>query len=143
MTLELPVEILRQIFTMSVPTREEAIELGRVSFLDSPWCLTLVSHQWRAIALSMPSLWSSITIAIEPSTPAWTNYPLGLLEAQITRSGTSPLQVVFISKELPGYHSQKLFAAIVPSCNRWETLQLDSAWPLPHIYHMRDRIPLL
>ncbi|KAJ7157359.1 hypothetical protein C8R46DRAFT_1114249 [Mycena filopes] len=143
MALELPVELLRQIFAMSVPTREEAIELGRMSFVDSPWCLTLVSHQWRVIALSMPSLWSSITIAIEPSTPAWTNYPLGLARAQIVRSGTSPLQVFFISKEVPGHHSQKLFAAIVPSCNRWQTLQLDSVWPLPHIVSIRDRIPLL
>ncbi|KAJ7731205.1 hypothetical protein B0H16DRAFT_1583841 [Mycena metata] len=145
MAPDLPVELLRDIFAMSAPTREEAIELGRTSFLDVPWSLTLVCRQWRAIALSMPSLWSSITIVIAAWDPVgvWTKYPLGLLEAQIARSGTHALQVVLISEEDPGYTTQKIFSTIVSSCDRWETLELASASHLQHLHRMRHNIPLL
>ncbi|KAJ7631715.1 hypothetical protein DFH06DRAFT_1223978 [Mycena polygramma] len=132
MATTLPVELLRKIFKTCLPTREEAIEKGRISFLDVPWSLTRVSSQWRAVALDMPSLWASLTIAIEHSTPSWLNYPLRLVEAQLFRSGTHPLQIVFISKEAPGYTTQKLFRIISRSSDRWETLELDSVWRLGH-----------
>ncbi|KAJ7631707.1 hypothetical protein DFH06DRAFT_700427 [Mycena polygramma] len=144
MATTLPVELLQKIFKTSLPTREEAIEKGRISFLDVPWSLTLVSPQWRAVALGMPSLWASLTIAIEPSTPSWVNYPLRLVEAQISRSGTHPLQIVFISKETPGYTTQKLFRLISRSSDRWETVELDSVWHLDWTNHsIQDKLSLL
>ncbi|KAJ6541591.1 hypothetical protein B0H19DRAFT_1173726 [Mycena capillaripes] len=122
----LPVELLREIFTKSLPSREEANEMGRVSLLDSPWSLTHVSRLWRAVALDIHSLWASITIAIANVTPSWLNYPLRLVEEQLSRSGNHPLQVIFLSQEMPGYTTVKLFDVIAPSSNRWETLELDS-----------------
>ncbi|KAJ7176054.1 hypothetical protein C8R43DRAFT_1118590 [Mycena crocata] len=140
-----PVEIIRRIFELSMPSRDESVANGRISFLDSPWSLTLVSPLWRAIALSTPSLWSSIVIAIEPSTPSWVNYPIALLNLQISRSRPHPVQVVFISKELPGYTTAKLFDVIVQCCSRWETLEIDSSQPLSQISlsRLRGHLPSL
>ncbi|KAJ6479283.1 hypothetical protein C8R47DRAFT_1137669 [Mycena vitilis] len=144
MATTLPVELFRKIFKSSLFTREEAIEKGRISFLDVPWSLTLVSSQWRAVALDMPCLWASLVISIEPSTPSWVNYALGLVEAQLSRSGTHPLQIVFMSRETPGYTTQKLFRVISRSSDRWETLELDSVWHLEWThYSIQDKLPLL
>ncbi|KAJ7656988.1 hypothetical protein DFH06DRAFT_467015 [Mycena polygramma] len=140
----LPVELLQKIFKSTLYTREEAIEKGRISFLDSPWSLTLVSSRWRTVALGMPCLWASVTIAIKSSSPSWVNYPLGLVEAQLSRSGTHPLHVVLISEEEPAYTTEKLFKLISQSSDRWETLYLDSVRPLGHALHrIRDKLSLL
>ncbi|KAJ6479276.1 hypothetical protein C8R47DRAFT_1137657 [Mycena vitilis] len=144
MATTLPVELIQEIFKTCLLTREEAIEKGRISFLDVPWTLTLVSAQWRAVALDMPCLWASLTIAIKSSTPSWANYPLGLVEAQISRSGTHPLHVVFISKEEPAYTTEKLFKLISQYSDRWETLHLDSMRPLGYaLNRIRDKLSLL
>ncbi|KAJ7439951.1 hypothetical protein FB451DRAFT_1301109 [Mycena latifolia] len=81
--------------------------------------------------IPMPSLWSSIFIAIPCLTSAWTNYPVGLLKAQINRAGSDPLRVVFISKELPGYTTGTLYRELFQCSDRWETLELESATRLP------------
>ncbi|KAJ7146513.1 hypothetical protein C8R44DRAFT_724284 [Mycena epipterygia] len=141
----LPTELLRHIFKRTLSSREKAIKNGRISFLDNPWSLTLVSSSWREIALGMPSLWSSLVISIEPLTPSATNYPLPLLQLQIARSGTHPLRVLFVSKEISGDTTQRLFDALVASCDRWETLELDSASPLKEssLARLRGNLPLL
>ncbi|KAJ7760110.1 hypothetical protein DFH07DRAFT_940035 [Mycena maculata] len=140
----LPVEVIRHILKMTLPSREEAMRLGRISLLDTPWSLTFVSSLWRAIALDIPGLWSSITIIIPLSSAPWTNYPARLLELQISRSGVHPLQVIFISDETPGWTTAKLFTTLVESCDRWETLELRSSeWPLESLPRLRERLPLL
>ncbi|KAJ7146505.1 hypothetical protein C8R44DRAFT_973282 [Mycena epipterygia] len=140
-----PNEILCHIFKMASPSREEAIQRGRISLLDSPWTLTLVSSLWREIALSLPSLWSSLVISIESLTPSWRNYPVRLLQLQIARSGAHPLRIIFISQEAPGYTTERLFDIMVESCDRWETLELESTWPLKEssLSRMRGHLPLL
>ncbi|KAJ7760123.1 hypothetical protein DFH07DRAFT_442044, partial [Mycena maculata] len=140
-----PVEIIRHIFKMSLPSREEAIDKGRISLLDTPWVLTLVSPLWRDIALGTPSLWSFITIVIQPFTRSWIRFPIRGLELQISRSGVHPLQVVFFS-EIPGYTTaDQLFRTLVESCDRWETLDLRCTQRLESgsLDRMRGRLPLL
>ncbi|KAJ7602684.1 hypothetical protein DFH06DRAFT_1023556, partial [Mycena polygramma] len=52
---KMPPEVLGEIFLLAVPT-EKAPWPRRVT--DSPWYLTHVSSHWRAVAVSIPALWS-------------------------------------------------------------------------------------
>ncbi|KAJ6600996.1 hypothetical protein DFH09DRAFT_1489894 [Mycena vulgaris] len=93
----------------------------------------------------MPCMWSELFISIPVGTAPWINYPIALLEEQVSRGGDHSMRVSLISKETPGYTTAKIFAAIVSSCARWETLELVSKWLLPAeaLLRMRDNIPRL
>ncbi|KAJ7082527.1 hypothetical protein C8R43DRAFT_1052364 [Mycena crocata] len=140
-----PVELIRHIFKLSVSSRDEAIANGKISLSGSPWSLANVCRLWRSIALDMPCLWTSLVVAIPPSTRSWDNYPIHLLRLQISRSGTLPLHVYFTSEEVPGWTTDKLFATIVQSCDRWDTLELRSTSPIDQSFllQMRGNLPLL
>ncbi|KAJ7683133.1 hypothetical protein B0H17DRAFT_1181730 [Mycena rosella] len=141
----IPTELLVKIFKLTVPSREEALEFGKMSLNHGSWGLGRVCGRWRATVLDMPCMWSDLFISIPTASAPWINYPIALLEEQITRGGQHPLRVCLISTEVPGYTTAKIFAAIVPSCARWETLELVSKWLLPTsaLLSMRDNIPRL
>ncbi|KAJ7780076.1 hypothetical protein DFH07DRAFT_713672, partial [Mycena maculata] len=52
-----PPEVLDEIFSWSLPSVTEALDRG-FNTNNSPWVLSHISSRWRAIALSIPSLWS-------------------------------------------------------------------------------------
>ncbi|PBK89176.1 hypothetical protein ARMGADRAFT_333061 [Armillaria gallica] len=65
----LPDDILCEIFIYNTPTWDEMAEAGRrLAFYDSldarsgPWVLAQICRNWRSVALSMPSLWSCISL---------------------------------------------------------------------------------
>ncbi|KAJ7157374.1 hypothetical protein C8R46DRAFT_1225968 [Mycena filopes] len=143
----LAVEILNQIFELALPTPYEALKLGRISFRNCPWSLIHVCSQWRAVALSLPVLWSRITISIPKLPPRLSKppYPLPLVNAQILLFGTRPLQVIFLSEEPPdaAHTTKELFALIHKHCHRWETARIE--WCLWDIFpiHTQSELPLL
>ncbi|KAJ6580786.1 hypothetical protein B0H19DRAFT_894069, partial [Mycena capillaripes] len=54
----LPPEVLGEIFSWTMPSVNDALDLGRFDTgANSPWVLTRVCSRWRAISLSTPSLW--------------------------------------------------------------------------------------
>ncbi|KAJ7463784.1 hypothetical protein FB451DRAFT_1265761 [Mycena latifolia] len=140
-TESLPPEIWIEIWKLTLPSREEAFALGKISLMHSPWNVARVCGRWRATMLNTPSMWSNLFI----STRRWINYSIPLLKEQISRAGQHPLRVCMICKKDPLRTAGKIFAAIVHSCPRWETLELVSNWPLPTyaLLHMRNNIPLL
>ncbi|KAJ7089484.1 hypothetical protein C8R43DRAFT_1142160 [Mycena crocata] len=142
---DLPVELLIKIFKLTKASRDEAMDFGKISLNHGPWGLARVCGRWRSTVLDMPYMWSEIFISIPASTPSWINYPVGLLTEQLERAAEHPLHVALISEEVPVYTTAKIFAAIVESCSRWETLDLFSKWTLPadDLLVMCDRIPLL
>ncbi|KAJ7463758.1 hypothetical protein FB451DRAFT_1403768 [Mycena latifolia] len=141
----LPAELLINIFKLTLPSREEALELGKISLNHGSWGLGRVCGRWRATVLDMPCMWADLWISIPTGTAPWINYPVALLQEQIARGGQQPMRVTLISQETPGYTTAKIFAAIAPSCARWETLELVSKWLLPTtaLLRLRDNIPLL
>ncbi|KAJ7591541.1 hypothetical protein C8J56DRAFT_935811, partial [Mycena floridula] len=66
----LPTELLELIFletsrcTQSFPKRRSALDVR--SF---PWAAGKVCSQWRALVLSLPALWSEVTLVIDQPTP--------------------------------------------------------------------------
>ncbi|KAF8871500.1 hypothetical protein BD779DRAFT_460068 [Infundibulicybe gibba] len=52
--LDLPPEILREIFLHCIPPGE----WGSFSAYDAPWLLLKVCRSWRGVAFSTPKLWS-------------------------------------------------------------------------------------
>ncbi|KAJ7654649.1 hypothetical protein DFH06DRAFT_993402, partial [Mycena polygramma] len=52
---KMPPEVLGEIFLLAVPTMKAR---RKVCVTDSPWYLTHVSGHWRAVAVSIPALWS-------------------------------------------------------------------------------------
>ncbi|KAJ7683122.1 hypothetical protein B0H17DRAFT_1333397 [Mycena rosella] len=60
----------------------------------------------------MLEMWSDLSISIPSHSRPWINYPIALLEEQISRAGQHALSVTLISDEHPGYITVKIFAAI-------------------------------
>ncbi|KAJ7157392.1 hypothetical protein C8R46DRAFT_860111, partial [Mycena filopes] len=76
-----PPELLCEIFSLTVQNDGDAPK-------QPPWYLGQVCGLWRHSALSLPSLWSSITI---PSVSFGDSGRVSLLEAQLLRSADAPL----------------------------------------------------
>lgn len=128
----LPHEILAEIFGFCVHDGGESdIFLdGAVSSLvtqQPPWSLAQVCSRWRGVCLSLPSIWSNITLHFDP-TPARTPQAQQqrkaltfLLGHQLARSGNHPLSVNMISPDtFPQDHF--LLPILLPSSSRWRQL---------------------
>ncbi|KAJ7146548.1 hypothetical protein C8R44DRAFT_864301 [Mycena epipterygia] len=141
----LPTELLIKIFKLTRLSRQEALDFGRISLDQGPWALARVCGRWRTTVLDVPCMWSDLFISIPVGSASWLNYPIPLLEEQLARGKEHPLRVGLLSQEYPGYTTAKIFAAIVRSSRRWETLELFSKWLLPTwaLLQMRNNIPLL
>ncbi|KAJ7594644.1 hypothetical protein C8J56DRAFT_927276 [Mycena floridula] len=117
----LPDEVLCEIFLSFV---DEDLE-QESSSLDSslmPWLIPRVSSHWRAVALELPRLWSTIRIPAEAFTPSNKNSLsrlLFMLGVQIHRSGSHPLSVALLSlHDIPQYHP--IVCQLLPSSPRWK-----------------------
>jgi hypothetical protein len=80
--------VLGKIFSWTLPSIAEALNAGRIDMAQSPWLLTQTSGRWRAVSLSIRSLWSRVVIDysedIIPGLPIYCSSPL--VEAQIQRA---------------------------------------------------------
>ncbi|KAJ7740950.1 hypothetical protein DFH07DRAFT_62359 [Mycena maculata] len=128
-----PTELLTEIFKLAMPTRAELKALGKVSLDTAPWVFGRVCARWRTIALDMPTLWTSIILAIPYGTAAniARSFPPALVREHLARSRTLPLDVLFTSKEeFPALTTEKVFAVIATAAARWEALEIESRQPL-------------
>ncbi|KAJ7184812.1 hypothetical protein C8R46DRAFT_466974 [Mycena filopes] len=136
----LPFDILAQIFGQTV------------ALTDDPWPLAQISHEWRAIALDLPSIWASVDIDSTASNPKLrpTGYPLEKLHALLQRSGNYPLTVRFctVAHRLEEYsesdHADRLFATLVSCSVRWHTFFLRAQNTiLPLLAPVQENVPIL
>ena len=98
---QFPLEIVTSIFILASPPREGCPYCSIVpSGEASPLVLIKICHTWRALALSIPRLWSSISIDAENP-----NFPL--LNHQIAHSGVAPLSVYLSAS---GFESEQELA---------------------------------
>ncbi|KAJ7609117.1 hypothetical protein FB45DRAFT_1067140 [Roridomyces roridus] len=136
----MPPEVLVQIFLRTLPPFDDSN--GDASDArGSPWTLAQVSGRWREIALSTPSLWSTLRVfAHDPDSEH-----SDMLQAQLRRSGMRNLDIQFFGYENDNTTEQvKLFDLLSEHSARWETLyiQLSSAL-VPRLAQLRGRLPSL
>ncbi|KAJ8088271.1 hypothetical protein PM082_022343 [Marasmius tenuissimus] len=124
-----PEDIYREIFMHCLP---------RADFISpstghAPLLLTAVCRQWRAIAVSMPKLWSSIRVAGVPTGYDWDPVAYKKLirgidegvKLWLTRAGSSPLRLSL--RDLRGGDlSARFERTILQSAPRWNILELRS-----------------
>ncbi|KAJ7149639.1 hypothetical protein C8R46DRAFT_1125660 [Mycena filopes] len=132
--LTLPNEVVSEIF---LQTLDKSPSLGGRA---SPIYLGHICQRWRDIALSTPSLWSTMDIAMRHF-KAPQNY-LRLLDVWLTRSRHCPLSVTF-TDVFNGrvWIMPRIMEAILAHQARWETIEFNTSWDvLPDI---QTALPLL
>ncbi|KAJ7149634.1 hypothetical protein C8R46DRAFT_1125655 [Mycena filopes] len=129
--LTLPNEVVSEIF---LQTLDKSPSLGGRA---SPIYLGHICQRWRDIALSTPSLWSTMDIAMRH----YKAY-LRLLDAWLTRSRDCPLSITLTDMfNGRAWITPHIMEAILAQQARWETIEFDTAWDaLPNI---QTALPLL
>ncbi|KAJ7474292.1 hypothetical protein FB451DRAFT_286501 [Mycena latifolia] len=128
--LILPSEITAEVFVHYVGPL--------VDFHDSqcgPLLLASICRAWRAIAVNLQPLWSSIEI--HPMSTLWGTE--NLLQHWLPRAGDHPLDLD-IRKQHRAYNVLGLLA---PSSMQWRSLQLVLTPPFWVINEIQGRVPLL
>jgi hypothetical protein len=119
----MPPEVLGEIFSWTLPTIADALNASRFDMAQSPWLLNQISSRWRAVSLSIPSLWSRVVIQyprFKYTAPGRIHYSFALAETQISRAQT--LKIHAASKATrPQIH---MFYLLSQYSSRWEKLSL-------------------
>ncbi|KAF8145342.1 hypothetical protein K438DRAFT_1872161 [Mycena galopus ATCC 62051] len=132
----IPPELLCYIFTLLVPplnsgSSSPVIPTFNAPWLSGPWILggpwvfgQVCSH-WRALAVSLPTLWTSITVFTTVSPRE-----LSLLNIQLSRTESAPLDLhINFTSDTRSPPNCDLFdpflARLVSYSARWRTLHLE------------------
>lgn len=92
----LPNDIIFEIFTnVAWYPNYDPLDLS-----ETPWILTRICSRWRCIALSMPSLWSSLTV-IHYEGKTLPKNPSSILQTALARSGNQTLTIFYICTGMP------------------------------------------
>ncbi|KAJ7607899.1 hypothetical protein FB45DRAFT_947200 [Roridomyces roridus] len=135
-----PSEILGEIFMWTLPsTFEEALDGCNFDLKRIPWVLTHVCSHWRAVASSMPSLWSLILLCYDQGV----RYPLAAVQTQVERSRL--LRVHFYgARDFASEEQVQMFQYLNEHSARWEELSIVlTSDLLPLLGGLRGRIPSL
>ena len=141
----LPSEILQEIFLHYADDRGP-----NVTIRTMPWRLGHISHRWREIALSLPSLWDNIPkiclsqSGLEPSR-------VRALVYLLRRSGTSPTLKLNIRRQSAGWLYAKAYKSpnniikrIMLHSERIEQLRIDlNSTTIPLLQKFRGHLPNL
>ncbi|KAK0475084.1 hypothetical protein IW261DRAFT_1495374 [Armillaria novae-zelandiae] len=127
----LPDDILGEIFSYSTPTWDEMTEAARrFTYHDSldtksgPWMLAQVCRNWRSVALSMPSLWSRISLDFNVYFKR-NDRPKDValqLAVHLQRARRSPLSIRIESMSDINLHSA--FTTVLSSMTQWRHLHI-------------------
>ncbi|KAJ7656532.1 hypothetical protein DFH06DRAFT_1091449 [Mycena polygramma] len=144
----LPTEIISAIFTLALPPFASCSNLMNVQ--EGPWVLSAVCSRWRAVVLSQPCFWTSLSLDFMDDPPDSASL-VGLvptLEAHLERSQQSPLNITFrtfYDMDIEE-REQRVLDLITLCCHRWETVELSGPWMLytsPSLGSTRGDLPLL
>ncbi|KAJ7062301.1 hypothetical protein C8F01DRAFT_1137114 [Mycena amicta] len=154
-----PIDVIREIFVACLPEDRHCV----MSAQEAPVLLGRICSSWRAIALSTPSLWSTIHIAepwLSRYSPA-TSFPriatlfAARLEAAtewLSRSGSMPLSIsIFLGALYTHYPQQSvpdqtpLLDLVVSHSRRWRSVHFHI--PITHLQHLAklgpEDVPML
>ncbi|KAK7456439.1 hypothetical protein VKT23_010687 [Stygiomarasmius scandens] len=147
---KLPVEVLGEIFKFYVWEEEKNVSsifglrrrTGKRTFFMSAGILNAASTctLWRAVARSIPSLWSNIIIRFDSRYEfggCWAIQPEEILTTLLRYSATYPLTITAhlygptrdVDPSLPfrshfHYHLYSFFEPLLQECSRWKSLTL-------------------
>lgn len=118
----LPSEVLSLVFLNCLP------HAPTFSPKSAPLLLTHVCSSWRALALSTPALWDTLTIPA-PEATGFLATDIRLVEVFLRRSGTRRLNIDLgiAAGEIPWqrseHHQNRLIEALIPHAWRIKTLE--------------------
>ncbi|KAJ7138195.1 hypothetical protein C8R44DRAFT_341636 [Mycena epipterygia] len=113
----MPPEVLGEIFSWTLPSVGE-LRQTNFGIADSPWVLTYVSSHWRAVALSLPSLWSLFVVEFPEKIR-----PLPMVKAHIQRAHS--LKIHFYGEQASDPRPQiELFRCLAEHSARWQELSI-------------------
>ncbi|KAF7316055.1 F-box domain-containing protein [Mycena indigotica] len=118
----LPIELLIEVFELCQEPHQVGFPTGNL-MRESPWLLSLVSHEWRTIALSTPSLWRKLCIYFSPFPENVTE----LTRAFLRRSASFPFSLVICDDGvnfLPAH--RQLISLVTEQSHRWTHLHIIS-----------------
>ncbi|KAH6901354.1 hypothetical protein BKA70DRAFT_694069 [Coprinopsis sp. MPI-PUGE-AT-0042] len=118
----LPTEILVSILRRSLPLMID--KDGRREFQQ----LRMVCSRWRAVCLSTPLFWSSVTVDVSPDNFQEPSSATSLLKTWFSRSGSlTPLSLCFVDSNLESIEetNDDFFRFIQAHQERWSYLLLD------------------
>ncbi|KAJ7726391.1 hypothetical protein B0H16DRAFT_1894815 [Mycena metata] len=137
----IPPEVLTHIFLLSAPSLQE-LKFGTWYDLleQSPWTLGRICRRWRAVALASPAIWSTIIIHGEYDAEPCS---LPMLETQLIRSGTYPLEIFFdCERRRYDRTADMTLEALAKHTARWKTFYIVQT-QLDRMPSVRGRVPLL
>ncbi|PBK91928.1 hypothetical protein ARMGADRAFT_1013700 [Armillaria gallica] len=111
----LPLELLAEVFERTVPTGHSS---WVTSTREAPWILGHVSSTWRKLALSLPSLWSSISV------DDYRQHTVQMLKAALTRSGTAPLTLRLYLSFMTVDQMTELYLILCDERHRWKSISI-------------------
>lgn len=132
---QLPFEVLAEIFIHCLPPGDYLIPSDR----HAPMTLTAVSQTWRDVAISTPTLWSSMCFGLTGKKP----YAMiaELAQMWLGRSGTCPLSIGLYVDFRGGLEFRpfeeaaiaKVIQAIIRRVSQWRRVQfyIPCSWSLP------------
>ena len=112
-----------------------------------PWRLGHISHRWRKIALSLPSLWDNLPKIYLSYAGLERSYVRALI-CLLRRSGTSPTLKLNIGRRYPdirkGYSLTSIFKKITLHSERIEQLCMEvNVTTMPLLQRLKGRLPNL
>ncbi|KAF8299965.1 hypothetical protein DL93DRAFT_579712 [Clavulina sp. PMI_390] len=140
----LPIELVGEIFVLAIDSIDVFDSRGALRFrLD----VSAVNAHWRAISLSTPRLWSSITVALyggKFSGLEWIPIWLAPVQAQIQRSANATLSIRIHTLPSPRPAFRALWNIICPVLWRCRHLRiLESYSTIGEIFPLQEPCPLL
>ncbi|KAJ7780134.1 hypothetical protein DFH07DRAFT_793903 [Mycena maculata] len=133
----IPAEILTEIFAWTLPSVVKPSAQSDIK--ASPWTLSHTSRRWRAISISIPCLWSQVSINYAHDSV----YSLDLVKTHVQRART--LKIHFCGNRRSDSRPQvKIFTFLSEHSSRWQELDVElTPNLLPLMVTLRGRLPTL
>ncbi|KAK1216356.1 hypothetical protein PQX77_021026 [Marasmius sp. AFHP31] len=102
-------------------------EVGMFDTTKAPWILSFVCHRWRDLALSIPFLWTSITVDLDKSNFSTNDNAtavIGSLKLQLARCGNQRLSVSFNHGNKNHHRSDEVIEVLFSRAAQWSRARL-------------------
>ncbi|KAJ8087526.1 hypothetical protein PM082_006357 [Marasmius tenuissimus] len=137
----IPNDILLHIFRLCVDDDIEEIvfkddtslslcsdrELGTLDTTRAPWVFSFVCRRWRDLALSLPSLWTSIVVDLDGAYHSMNDNATAVvksLELQLARCGTQSLSITFNHGTKHHRRSEEVVEVLLSKAAQWAKAQI-------------------